>query len=85
MSFNVITIEPIKTYATAENAVKAVQKRFAATLDGPRMFNVVVLEHRMPPGNDYSDLAVTRYFPLICNIREEHFQQVLHCGFNLIN
>ena len=81
MSFNIIDIEPVRTYATRENAIKAVQKKFCGIVDGPRMFNVVIMERRNPPPGPDG----VRYFPLLCNIREEFFQQAIHCGFNIIN
>jgi len=73
--FNVITIEPTKTYATATNAEKAVTK-WAARFDGAtdRIFNVIMLT--TPEG---------RFYPLLCNINKEYFQQVIHSGFNVVN
>jgi hypothetical protein len=72
--FNVITIEPVKTYATAENATKAVKKyadRFTCT---DRIFNVIMMT--TPEG---------RFYPLLCNIHRDYFAQVIHSGFSVVN
>jgi hypothetical protein len=76
--FRVITFTPNKSYATAENAIKALDKALEKRGFGPdikeRPFNVFI--QQTPEG---------RYFPVICNITPAHFHWVLHIGFCLVN
>lgn len=79
--FNVLKLTPVKTYATHDNAVKAVEKRVkdwvpAGGTDKDLLFNVIILQ-------DDSG----RYFPVICNtgIHSDGFYLALRAGFNVIN
>lgn len=74
-TFNLITFEPSKTYATAENALKAVAKyaeRFSNS--NAHLFNVIM--GTTPDG---------RFYPMLCNINKDYFQLVIHSGFNCVN
>lgn len=76
-----VQLTPTKTYATPENAVKAVEKRVAewVPIGGTKdtqVFNIIVMRH--------SD---GRYFPVICHtgINRDGFYLALRAGFNVIN
>lgn len=76
-----VQLTPTKTYATPENAVKAVEKRVAewVPIGGTKdtqVFNVIVMQH--------SD---GRYFPVICHtsICPDGMQLAIWSGFNVIN
>ena len=75
-AYGVVDLQPVKTYATKENALKAVQKKFVNLKSDTRLFNVVIL-----PTED------GRFFPVLCNCSQSNggFQIAIHSGFNVIN
>ena len=78
--FNEFDFEPVKTYATRDNAIKAVQK-WADKFDFKgRAFNVMVVTVR-----DFSHVNVTRFCPVMINIDKDFLQNAIHSGFNVIN
>lgn len=74
--FNVIKLEPSKTYASAANAEKAVTKWADRAFGGTNalVFNVIMMT-----------TAEGRFYPLLCNINKEYFHIVIHSGFNCVN
>lgn len=75
-AYGVIDLQPVKTYASKENAIKAVEKKFVNLKSDTRLFNVVIL-----PTED------GRFFPVLCNCSQSNggFQIAIHSGFNVIN
>lgn len=73
---NFITIEPVRTYATPLNAMRAVDKRLLGVVDasGRKLFSVAI----MPTADG-------RWFPLICNIAPDGMRVAIATGFNLVN
>lgn len=75
-SHTFITIEPVRTYATALNAMRAVDAKMLGVMDasGRKLFNVAI----MPTADG-------RWYPLICNIAPDGMQVAISTGFNLVN
>ena len=72
--FNVVTLQPTKTYASAANALKAIQK-YAESINYPgRAFNVLM--QTTPEG---------RFFPVIINVDTGFFHLAIHSGFCVVN
>lgn len=73
MNYNFIDIEPVRTYATVDNARKAVDKRMelVSRPSPERAFNVAIMEHK------------GRFFPLLCNCND--LQLAIWTGFNVVN
>lgn len=75
LGYGIVNIEPVKSYASAANAIKAVEKVFGPQLQGnSRQFNVAIM--CTPEG---------RFFPLICNVHPNAMGMVIHAGFNVVN
>lgn len=76
MSYAFTTLTPDKTYATAENARKAVEKKLGALDKNPtlREFNVYIF---------YT--AEGRAFPVLANIHADALHYVIHFGFCCVN
>jgi len=73
----VLNITPSKTYATAANALKAVEKKLGSPNDNIRyVFRVTVLA-----------TVDGRFFPMIFGTNEEDggLQVAIQSGFNVVN
>lgn len=81
--FNVVDLPPARTYATPDNAIKAVKKWADKVVFEGRAFNVVVLDCRK--GGQGSDAEDRRYYPVLINIHTNFLQQAIFSGFNCVN
>lgn len=70
---NHITLTPVKTYATAENAHKAVAKKFPADIEQP---NLGPLRYIVMTSDD------GRFFPVFIGINACHYG--VHFHFNVL-
>lgn len=69
-------IDPaITSYATRANAVKAAEKKLApwANIDA-RVCNVFIVRNE-----------AGRYVPMVHNISQQYFSQIVHCGLLVVN
>lgn len=83
LPFNVIELQPTRTYATPENAIKAVTKYAEGITYPGRAFNVLILDCRK--GGMGADAEDRRYYPVLCNIASGFLHVALHSGFIVVN
>jgi hypothetical protein len=81
--FNVVDLPPARTYATPDNAIKAVKKWADKVSFAGRGFNVVVLDCRK--GGQGSGAEDRRYYPVLINIHTDFLHVAIHSGFNVVN
>lgn len=81
--FNVVEIAPVRTYASRENAVKAVEKWTETVSFFGRAFNVVVLDCRK--GGMGTDAEDRRYYPVLINVAKDFMHVAIHSPFNVVN
>lgn len=81
--FNTFDFQPVKTYASRENAEKAVANWAKnEEFEHGRAFNLMIVEVHAP---SLSKQQQVRYCPVICNVDSRFFHVVIHSGFNVIN
>jgi hypothetical protein len=72
--FHVQKLDGINSYATAANAIAAVEKRFGSQFEGERRFNVLLVR------NDTG-----RFVPILHSVSPGHHGTIAHAGFMVVN
>lgn len=74
VNYNIISIDEARSYATRDNAIKAVDRTFAEWKGKQRLFNVMIVRN-----------TAGRHVPIICNIDPNHVGRVAWSGFLCVN